>query len=350
MGDKGVLFDHFRRFVGGKLILIMAEELRVLKAEVEKLKNELSTLQQTSISVQRTSTGESTSKKELGLQSLIQPWGGGEDEDDIESFLQHLERVAETGGWSEPETLLICRSKLTGAAKACIAAHPELLQPTAKFIDYQNILRQRFQRFDTPEQRLLQLNSIAQRPGEEVRSFADRCRKLGEQASPKTSSPEEATWARGHFDRVVMAAFIKGLKPEIRLQLQFEPPATFQDAVSKATRVSQALADDPTTKEVWAVQQRDGRSRTRTPRNDLCYRCQQSGHFARECPGQRAPKPRWERGRTRVADKDFCFVCGSKEHFARACPKRATRAINSCQEKPQNKDPKAGGSTEAPPS
>ncbi|XP_073993885.1 uncharacterized protein [Rhodnius prolixus] len=333
----------------------MDGEIEKLKAEVARLTKQVQTLSVASTSSRDSSIQASqVVRKELGLQSLIQPWSGGEGEDDVDTFLQHLDMVAVTGGWSEQEKMLICRSKLTGAAKACITAHPELLKPTAQFQEYTTILRQRFEGFSTPEQRLLQLNSIEQLSGEKVRDYADRCRRVGEQATPKSSSAEEATWIRGHFDRVVTAAFIKGLKPEVRRQLQFDPPSSFQEAVNKASRVEQALTDDPTSKDVWAIQQErvvGGRSAPKSGSSSvLCYRCHQKGHIARDCSRPNVVPGPGNRRSLRLPTPGVCFVCGSTSHFARACPRRATRAVTVGEEAKSPMIPKAGGSTEAPPS
>uniref|UniRef100_T1HA83 CCHC-type domain-containing protein n=1 Tax=Rhodnius prolixus TaxID=13249 RepID=T1HA83_RHOPR len=328
----------------------MAKEIAELKAEVENLRRKMEALQMAATSSRSSSLGESSSgpKKELGLQTLIPSWGGGEEEEDVDTFLQHVEIVAATGGWSEQEKMLICRSKLTGPAKACIAVHPELLKPSARYQQYTQVLRRRFEGSSTPEQRLVQLTSIGQRPGEEVREFADRCRKLGEQAMPKTQSEEEAAWARGHFERIVTAAFIKGLKPEIRLQLQFDPPTSFQEAINKATRVSEALAEDKTSKDVWAI--RRGQSRGEALRRRQCFRCRRGGHFARDCPEGRGAQSERGRGVVSSSSRGMCFVCGSTGHFARECPRRATRAVYTSEVEPSGGAPKAGASTDAPPS
>lgn len=327
-----------------------SEDVDKLKRAVESLRKEMMSLTQTSMN-QSSSTVESTGKKEFGLQTLVQPWGGGGDEEDVETFLQYFENVAITGGWSDKEKLLICRSKLVGAARVCIGAHPELLLPTATFEEFRNILRARFRDLITPEQYLFQLNAVEQRPGEEVLAFADRCRRLGEKACPKTTSEQESQWAKGHFDRVIMSAFVRGLHTEIRRPLKFDPPQTFQEAIRKASNIGQAWADDPIVQEVCAVNQAKGAPiihRPAQPRG-VCYRCQKSGHFIRECPQPRNSQRREEGGIRRPSNKGYCFVCGSPEHFARMCPKRATRAVNECHQD-QIADPKGKASAGAPPS
>lgn len=327
----------------------MEQELIELKAELERVKINMESLQQASISFQSSSPKENILKKELGLQNLIQPWGGLNDEDDVNTFLRHVDLVASTGCWTEQEKMLICRSKLTGPAKACVASYPELLEPTARFDQMAIILRKRFEGFCKPEQRLLQLNSVEQLPGEGVREYADRCRRLGELATPKSLSVEEASWARVHYENIVMAAFIKGLRPDIRRQLQFDPPSTFEGAVNKASRVGEALADDSPVQEVWAIrrdQSSNDRMDQRPPRHETkCYRCYKTGHFARECPRPRPAKTQSERD----FKQSGCFVCGSKGHFARACPRRATTtAVNASEEFEKLNSPKATGSMCAP--
>lgn len=151
-------------------------DLEALKKELDKIKAELS-----SVRVSVSQTGRSDRPRDLSLQTLIRPWGGGILEEPVETFLTNFSLVANNGGWTEAEQLMICRLKLTGAAANCIAGHPELLEATATFTDLEAILKQRFTGTATPEELLLALNSVEQLPEEDAQQFADRCRKLGEE-------------------------------------------------------------------------------------------------------------------------------------------------------------------------
>uniref|UniRef100_T1HEC9 Uncharacterized protein n=1 Tax=Rhodnius prolixus TaxID=13249 RepID=T1HEC9_RHOPR len=136
-------------------------DLEKLKAEVAKLKVENEALRKASAlsSGGQGSSGDGKVKRDMGLQGLIRPWGGREEEESVDNFLRNLELVAECGGWTEQDKKLICRLKLTGAAANCIAGFPELLEPSSSFGDYKRLLKERFDTVLSPAQKLLQLNS-----------------------------------------------------------------------------------------------------------------------------------------------------------------------------------------------
>uniref|UniRef100_T1I0X8 Retrotransposon gag domain-containing protein n=1 Tax=Rhodnius prolixus TaxID=13249 RepID=T1I0X8_RHOPR len=224
-------------------------DLKQVKEELERVKVEHRQLREFS-----TSEPRALPRKDLSLQTLIRPWGGGEQEP-VEYFLLGFSKVANNGGWTDAERLMVCRLKLIGAAANCISSYPELLQPNATFGDLEAILKNRFAGTVTPEEQLLALNEVEQQVGENVQEFADRCRRLGERTLKPGASKEESTWARGQIDRILVAAFIKGLRGEAGRQLRYVPPASFQEAVTRAARVEQAQAKPRNTRDVWAVQE-----------------------------------------------------------------------------------------------
>uniref|UniRef100_T1HSC6 CCHC-type domain-containing protein n=1 Tax=Rhodnius prolixus TaxID=13249 RepID=T1HSC6_RHOPR len=307
-------------------------DIEQLKKEMAVLKQECDELRRLSLARSSTTTAQTSSaKRDLSLQSLIRPWGGGEDEEGVDIFLQNIELLAVSGGWTDDDLKLICRLKLTGAASACIAGHPELLEPAATFQDLKKVLRDRFDTLLSPAQRLLQLNSLVQRPDEGVLAFADRCRRLGEGTIPKSLTAEQSRYAREQAEQVLLAAYVKGLRGEPGLQLQYHPPTNFQDAVATAARIELAKAQvRMANQEVCAVQGLSG-NETRFSRRGPCFKCREDGHAAKDCPGiQPGPESGSPSKRNaRKGKRGACFVCGQQGHFARECPRRSN-AANVC--------------------
>uniref|UniRef100_T1I2C9 CCHC-type domain-containing protein n=1 Tax=Rhodnius prolixus TaxID=13249 RepID=T1I2C9_RHOPR len=330
------------------------EEVKALKEEVDRLKEEVRWMnsQREAASL---SSNEGGVKRDLSLQSLIMPWSGDISDRPIDQFLQNFSLVAERGGWSEADKIMICRLKLKGAAADCVACRPELLLPTATFVDMVDVIRTRFVGEATPEQKLLELNSLEQLSGEDARQFADRCRQVGEKTLPISASVVEAGWARAQLERILMAAYIKGLKGEPSRQLQYDPPKTFHEAVARASRIEQVRVKSTSPREIWAVQGSsglEGKTTVEPQRSgSMCFRCGRPGHFAKSCDLRRRKSLGWGNQRSEAAPskrETACFVCGQRGHYARDCARRATLAkVRTCYEG-TGPHPKAEGSTDGP--
>lgn len=255
-------------------------------------------------------------KRDMSVHNLVKPWSGEADAGPVEDFLNNFGAVACMGNWSDLDKRTICRMKLTGPAAACLSGHPELLRVEATFEEFKRVLRERFREPLGPEYQLLAMSHLSQNPSEGVNEFADRCRKLGEESLPKPPTGAVSDWGRNILDRITLAAFIKGLRSDIRLPLEYNPPVNLAEAIQKAARVELANKAVVKVKSVFPVPCKDGipRDRQSLEVDTLnCYACGRKGHFARECPHQpRVSKQSDDPERTRRyrrprVGRGFCY-------------------------------------------
>lgn len=266
-------------------------------------------------------------KKNLGLQSMVAAWSG-EDTVTVAEFFEGVDLVARCGNWEDQDKALVVRMRVTGAAAAFLASRADLRRPETTYADLRRALEVRFRDGVKPEQYLLQLSSLTQAADEGIGPFADRCRRVGEKAQGSESTPQEQAAARRQIDKVVLAAFLRGLRGEVGRFLRLNPPETLEEAVQKAVL---AEIEFGATRHLCAVAQPAPSIVTQEATSSApavevrrvervgpeCYRCGGRGHISRNCS---TPRPRTDRQANRPnLESGPCFNCGRRGHIAREC-------------------------------
>lgn len=248
-------------------------------------------------------------KRDLGLQTMVAPWGGDARDIPVEDFLTGVELVAASGYWTDADKALVVRMRLKGQAAAFLGSRRDLQGPQVQYITIKEALIHRFRDRVKPEDYLLRLHALRQAPGEAVQPFADRCRAMGEKALGGGPDALAASSATG---RIILAAFLNGLRGEVGRLLRMSPPADLEEAVGRAVVAEMELSRGDLGDTIAARVEKpkpllaEGQPKNQGP----CFRCGLYGHRLRNCP-----TPDRQRGAPRGA----CFRCGRPGHIMAEC-------------------------------
>lgn len=272
-------------------------------------------------------------RKEMALQTMVAPWSGEPSDIPVEEFLRGVELVAESGNWEDRDKALVTRMRLKGQAAAFLASRDDLIETGVTYARLKEALVDRFQDQTTPQQYLLQLSGISQGAAEGVRAFADRCRALGQRSLEKDLPEGERLGARNQVTRLVLTAFMAGLRGEAGRSLRVNPPQTLEEAVARASLVEreegskrrvdvfrlvgpQSGSEEADVFDGLGAREARVAVRGRGGTLGPCYRCRRPGHIAKDCPG---PRDGGRPGTFQHPERRTCFRCGQRGHLSFDC-------------------------------
>lgn len=256
----------------------------------------------------------------LALGGMVPSFTGDGNGVGIQDFLNVLEQVGIMGAWKDEQLIGVARCKMVGAAYS-FAWHDEDVQSANAYDRFKQLA---LDRFDTEPQhvKMEKFYGARQERGEDVRSFATRVRKLGNDSLGKFEgerADEKKEVAKEVVKQQLRTQFLNGLRDPVRRFALSHSPKTFEEAVEVAVREerNERLVGGTQTVRKVDVEQERTDMLERLERLEVLLARSLSLNEERERHSRYRPTGRRE-GRQVI-----CYKCGKPGHIARNCQSRS---------------------------
>ena len=147
----------------------------------------------------------------------------------VQDFFEEITDAAKIGNWADNITLKVAKSKILGPVADMVRNRHDL-NHAATFEDFQYLLISALHTDKPVSVRLQDLMTCVQNPSESVDAYATRMRQKSKSLTEWDATPE----TKELKNRTITAAFIKGLKPNLRQLVVPVYPSDFEAAIALA--------------------------------------------------------------------------------------------------------------------
>jgi len=252
-------------------------DMEALQLKIEELHAQLNMLR-----IGEAVSGPNRQAKDVSLVTGIQEGMGEAKGKTVHKFFSQIETLAKVSGWSSEDKALIVKAKLQGLALQFLSGRGELVRDGCSYENLKQALVDRFSDKLPDQYYYTRLQDAAQGREERAEEFGNRCRKLCQRTIRKVQDEEVQRIINEEAERRLLAAYINGLRGVVGQQVQFQTPSTMEQAVKLAITVENVEKHKQVVR---------GSRKVFANKKDIeCYRCNQTGHYARDCQQEQSPR------------------------------------------------------------
>lgn len=241
-----------------------------LQLQIEELRAELGNLRIGAAGA--VARGQS---RDVSLVAGIKEWTGEAKGKSVNDFFAQIETLAKVSGWTNDDKALIAKAKFQGLALQFLSGREELVLDACTYETLKQAFIERFSDKLPDQYYYTRLQDAVQGLDDGAKEFSDRCRKLCQRTIRKARDEATQRIINEEAERRLLAAYINGLRGVVGQQVQFQMPATMEQAV----RIAVTVENTEKHKNMAG-----GSKRVFTARREIeCFKCNRRGHYARDC-------------------------------------------------------------------